>query len=161
MEKKNYSKPFMMSEKFVPQDYVAACPPDSEFVKYLFVCDANTDNPPSSGQYDVYLETNGTAGLQIGLGWGIFGDEKLNRTGIISLSHYHPCNQTHEVTVPKSQATAANLNNLFPLGYIVHPNATDINDRDYRTVRIWTANNTNIHCTRQLNQSNFTIKNPS
>ena len=161
MTRKIYSKPFMVKEEFVPQDYVAVCPPDSEYVKYLFQCDANSDNIPSSGQYDVYLETNGRTGLQIGLGLGILGDEKLNGTGIISLSHYHPCYETHEVTVPKSQATAANLNNLFPLGYIVHPNATDFSDSDYRTVRIWTANNTNIHCTRQLTQNEFTIKNTS
>jgi hypothetical protein len=38
MEKMIYNKPFLMSEKFVPQDYVAACPPDSEFVTYLFEC---------------------------------------------------------------------------------------------------------------------------
>ena len=150
-----YSKPLMVVEQFTPQEFVAACGPDTQYERYLFQCDANTDNPQN--YYDVYLETNRRSGLQIGLGWGILGDEKLNGTGIISLSHYHPCYQTHEVTVPKG----SNIDDIFPLGYIVHANATDISDGDYRTVRIWTANNTNIHCTRQLTVEDFVIKNPS
>ena len=155
MRKLHYSKPLMLAEKFVPQEYMAACGPDTQFVRYFFQCDANTDDPRS--QYDVYLETNGTAGLQIGLGLGILGDEKLNGTGIISLSHYHPCMQTHQVDVPKGQS----IDQFFPKGYIVHPNAIDLTGSDWREVRVWTANNTNIHCTRQLRTEDFVIKNPS
>ena len=69
MRKLHYSKPFMLAEKFVPQEYMAACGPDTQFVRYYFQCDANTDDPRP--EYDVYLETNGRAGLQIGLGLGI------------------------------------------------------------------------------------------
>ena len=145
----------MVKEKFVPQDYVAACGPNTQFVRYFFQCDANTDSPRE--YYDVYLESNGRAGLQIVLGGGLIGDTKLNGTGIISLSHYHPCMQTHVVDVPKGQS----IDQFFPRGYIVHPNATDFTSRDAREVRIWTANNTNIHCTRQLTTEDFEIKNPS
>ena len=148
----------MAIEKFCSQEYIAACAANSEYVRYLFVCDGITDNPPASGQYDVYEESNGWPGLQIGFGLSILADEKLTGIGLLSGVYYHPCNETHSVTVPKG----TNVNDLFPLGYIVHKGATDISDRDYRQVRIWTGNDgRNIHCTRQLNTEDIVVKNPS
>ena len=155
MEKKIYSKPFMVKEQFVPQDYVAACGPDSQFVTYLFECNG-TSNSSTNG-YDVYLEDNGRAGLQIVLGGGVFGDKKLTGWLLLPTTWYSPCHKTHQVTVPKG----TNIDDIFIPGYIVHSGATDLDKNDVVDVRVWTDNNTNIHTTRTLNSTEFVVKNPS
>ena len=35
MKKKSYQKPLMVSEEFVPQEYVAACSPDISLMLHL------------------------------------------------------------------------------------------------------------------------------
>ena len=77
MKKKNYSKPLLISEAFVPQEYVAACG-DSGKV-YKFTCDAREGTlyyyPSGDGNIDgVY---NG------------YGKKK-------KLGSYHPCKVMHE-----------------------------------------------------------------
>ena len=57
MAKKVYGKPLMFAEAFIPQEYCAACGNGTTMVTYYFMCDAST------GSY-VWLETNGTPGLQ-------------------------------------------------------------------------------------------------
>jgi hypothetical protein len=54
MEKKRYSKPSMMVEKFIPQEYVAAC------TYYDFYC-----HVPDFATGDLYRETNLEAGFQM------------------------------------------------------------------------------------------------
>ena len=155
MERKKYSKPFMIKERFVPQEYVAVCPPDSEYVTYLFECNGTSDS--SSNGYDVYLETNGNNTLDIWLGAGILGDHKLTGWLLLPTTWYSPCGETHQVTVPKG----TNVDDIFPHGYIVHSGATDLNKGDAVPVRVWTNNNTNIHTTRTLLSEDFVVKNPS
>lgn len=72
---RSYRKPMMNVEKFVANEYVAACGVSG--VVYKFKCDAGGEDPGY-----VYLETNGKPGLQIG------GDQFLGG--------YQACGITHE-----------------------------------------------------------------
>lgn len=79
--KRAYVRPTMVGERFVANEYVAACG-DSGTV-YKFKCDAG------GGKYGfVYLETNGTPGFQKG--------DFLGRGGDRYLSRYHACGITHD-----------------------------------------------------------------
>ena len=71
---RSYRKPMMNVEKFVANEYVAAC--GESGVVYKFKCDAGGGEPGY-----VYLETNGKPGLQ---------------TGDQYLSGYQACGTTHE-----------------------------------------------------------------
>lgn len=77
--KKEYVRPMMMGEKFLPNEYVAACGDQNKV--YKFQCDA------TGGTLGyVYQETNGKPGLQI------VGDTLLTGLG----GGYHACGKTHE-----------------------------------------------------------------
>lgn len=78
--KRAYVRPAMVGERFVANEYVAACG-DSGTV-YKFKCDAGGGKSGS-----VYLETNGKLGFQEGF-LGIGGDRYL--------SGYHACGITHD-----------------------------------------------------------------
>lgn len=89
--KRAYVRPTMVGERFVANEYVAACG-DTEYGKYKFTCDAGGG---VSG--DVYQESNGKPGFQKGYG----GDEWLGG--------YHACGTTHE----------ANTTDGFQNGYYI------------------------------------------
>lgn len=89
--KRAYVRPTMVGERFVANEYVAACG-DTEYGKYKFTCDAGGG---VSG--DVYRESNGKPGFQKGYG----GDEWLGG--------YHACGTTHE----------ANTTDDFQNGYYI------------------------------------------
>lgn len=124
--KRAYVRPTMVGERFVANEYVAACG-DSGKV-YNFVCNAGD----KFRKYNVYYE-------------------KDNRRKYIASNHlldgaqvssYHPCDATHE----------ANAKDEFIEGYI----------DDQRTwedekipVIIWTNNGTDVHCTKNLNISEW------
>lgn len=74
-----YVKPVMISEQFLPNEYVAACGDTNKVFK--FKCDAT-----GGTMGYVYQETNNKPGLQI------FGDTLI--TSI--LGGYHACGATHE-----------------------------------------------------------------
>lgn len=137
--KKNYTKPVIMAEEFIPQEYCANCSGD-DYTKttYKFVCDAGG----TSSNFQVYQETNGQEGLQTA--WNN-GDEKLTSL----FSSYSPCNESHTVEV-NGKLTEANLDAIFPKGYIVN------GDR-VTPVRIWTADGTDIHCTEALSIDQFQL----
>lgn len=79
--KRTYVRPTMVGERFVANEYVAACG-DSGTV-YKFKCDAG------GGKYgSVYLETNGKPGFQEG--------DFLGRGGDRYLSGYTACGITHD-----------------------------------------------------------------
>ena len=78
--KRAYVRPTMVGERFVANEYVAACG-DTEYGKYKFTCDAGGG---VSG--DVYRESNGKPRFQKGYG----GDEWLGG--------YHACGTTHEAS---------------------------------------------------------------
>lgn len=89
--KRAYVRPTMVGERFVANEYVAACG-DTEYGKYKFTCDAGDG---VSG--DVYREFNGKPGFQKGYG----GDKWLGG--------YHACGTTHE----------ANTTDDFLAGYYI------------------------------------------
>lgn len=125
--KRAYVRPTMVGERFVANEYVAACG-DTEYGKYKFTCDAGGG---VSG--DVYRESNGKPGFQKGyalLGYG--GDEWLGG--------YHACGTTHE----------ANTTDDFQNGYYI-PDGGDAVD-----VIIWRGKRgDNIHCTTNLNRDSW------
>ena len=135
MEKKMYVKPTMESEAFVPNTYVAAC--GDSGTTYLFTCDAGGGKSGS-----VYLETNGTPGLQTGRG----GDQYL--------SGYHACGTKHE----------ADSDDAFLDGYYVTeewvPGSGFWNPGHMETVVtdviVWRGPyNNNTHCTTNLDMDSW------
>lgn len=133
--KATYESPVILVQTFVPNEYVAACG-DSGTV-YKFQCNAGD----SSGEYRVF--TNGSNGKADGLP-EFGGDDVELTTGITYGTYYHPCGEIHESAVSDE----------YILGYIVPKG--DLNFSWYRTpVYIWTNNNTDIHCTTDLNMSTW------
>lgn len=90
--KRAYVRPTMVGERFVANEYVAACG-DTEYGKYEFTCDAG-----GGARGDVYVESNGQDGLQ--------KDDECLTPGE---SYYHSCNVTHY----------ADTNDEFLNGYYV------------------------------------------
>ena len=125
--KRAYVRPTMVGERFVANEYVAACG-DTEYGKYKFTCDAGGG---VSG--DVYRESNGKPGFQKGYGLlGYGGDE--------GLGGYHACGTTHE----------ASTTDDFQNGYYI-PDGGDAVD-----VIIWRGKRgDNIHCTTNLNRDSW------
>ena len=125
--KRAYVRPTMVGERFVANEYVAACG-DTEYGKYKFTCDAGGG---VSG--DVYRESNGKAGFK--KGYGSFGDG-----GDEWLGGYHACGTTHE----------ASTTDDFQNGYYI-PDGGDAVD-----VIIWRGKRgDNIHCTTNLNRDSW------
>lgn len=125
--KRAYVRPTMVGERFVANEYVAACG-DTEYSKYKFTCDAGGG---VSG--DVYRESNGKPGFQ--KGYGLFGYE-----GDEWLGGYHACGTTHE----------ASTTDDFQNGYYI-PDGGDAVD-----VIIWRGKRgDNIHCTTNLNRDSW------
>ena len=136
MERKEYSKPFMFVEQFVPNRYVAGCAPDEMYRIYHFECTS------TKGNY-VWIETNGTYGLQSSGNW------------ISNPASYAPDDVRIEVNPDGS--LKEDINTYFPKGYI--------NDRRSATgasnCYVWTANGTNTHVADNLNFDDYDIHNPS
>lgn len=125
--KRAYVRPTMVGERFVANEYVAACG-DTEYGKYKFTCDAGGG---VSG--DVYRESNRKPGFQKGYGlFGHGGDERLGG--------YHACGTTHE----------ASTTDDFLDGYYI-PDSGKVEN-----VIIWRGKRgNNIHCTTNLNRDSW------
>lgn len=127
---RSYRKPMMNVEKFVANEYVAAC--GESGVVYKFKCDAGGGE---SGK--VYLETNGKEGLQTTGGWGYRADDYLSR--------YHACGITHE----------AESTDSFQNGYYV-VSGDWVQGDTVTPVIVWRGpNNDNTHCTKNLDMSKW------
>ena len=125
--KKTYVTPMMVGERFLPNEYVAACG-DSGTV-YKFTCDAGGG---VSG--DVYLETNGQPGLQT---------SGRNRDSY--LSGYHACGTTHE----------AESTDEFLDGYYVTTNGWGT-ITSTTPVIVWRGpRGDNTHCTANLDMDSW------
>lgn len=125
--KRAYVRPTMVGERFVANEYVAACG-DSGKV-YKFECNAG-DGVPGN----VYQETNGESGLQR---WPSKPGSKPD-TNLTSglLTSYHACGETHE---------ASAMDN-FVNGYYVSLQSGKVTN-----VIIWRGKDGhNVHCTTQL-----------
>lgn len=131
--KKTWEEPKILVQKFVANEYVAACG-DSGTV-YNFVCDAG-----GGVEGSVYQETNGRPGLQA------YG---RNRDEIIAVyipfigGGYHACSATHQ----------AEENSGFFNGYYCAEGDTE----NPVSVIIWKGENgDNVHCTTDLDMDNWT-----
>ena len=120
MEKRKYEKPMLISEAFIPNEYVAACAEDPGYTKYSFTCNAGAGvtHKGSESVWNVYVD-----GKDI-TGWGLYG----------------PCGSTHTVTVPAGTP----VEQVFLKGYM--DNAyTDVNENI--PVYVWRGKyNNNVHC---------------
>lgn len=124
--KRAYVRPTMVGERFVANEYVAACG-DTEYGKYKFTCDAGGG---VSGI--VYQESNGVPGLQKYGSWKYSADK--------CLYGYHACNITHE----------ADTTDEFLDGYYVPDGGNPVN------VIIWRGKSgRNVHCTTNLNRDSW------
>lgn len=125
--KRTYVRPTMVGERFVANEYVAACG-DSGKV-YKFECNAGDG---VSG--NVYQETNGESGLQrLPSKPGRKPDTNLT-SGL--LTSYHACRETHE----------ASAMDKFVNGYYVSLQSGKVTN-----VIIWRGKDGhNVHCTTKL-----------
>lgn len=126
--KRAYVRPTMVGERFVANEYVAAC--SDKGTVYNFVCDAGEGVPGN-----VYQETGKKKGLQK---FGPYSDTNLT----LGLGRYYvSCNETHK---------ASAMDN-FSEGYYVPIGGGDTED-----VIIWRGKEgNNVHCTTKLNMSEW------
>lgn len=120
--KRAYVRPTMVGERFVANEYVAACG-DSGTV-YNFVCNAGD----KFRSYNVYYEKDNQR-KYIASNNPFVGAQ---------FSSYQPCDATHE----------ANAKDEFIEGYIDNQRTLKV---EKIPVIIWTNNGTNVHCTKNLN----------
>lgn len=147
--KKAYQKPTMAAQLFAANEYVAAC--GDSGTTYLFDCNAtdghrHLDNHP----YHVWIETNGTDGLQTGL----FGDTRITDTDekppytTKRMGTYGPCHTKHN----------ASSMDPFYSGYIKATNSWGI-EYPVVSVKVWTEGGKNIHCTENLDVNSWETAN--
>lgn len=139
--RKNYVKPALISEEFVPQTYVAACEhTESGAGMYKFVCDAGGG---ASGT--LYKETNGIEGLQkngycnCGSNHRISWNCKQWVNADSELGGYHACKKAHE----------APTTDVFPAGYYVEYGSDTV-----IPVLLWQGDG-DRHATENLNQDTW------
>ena len=128
--KKRWEEPRILVQKFMPNEYVAAC--GDSGVVYNFECNAGS----RWNEYNVYLE-DGTPYATSGRDYGGC------RTDYDS---YHPCGETHE----------ADSDSGFLKGYMYEQNIFGGNTGNRIDVIIWTENYTNVHCTTELDMDEWT-----
>ncbi|MCD7809259.1 MAG: hypothetical protein LUH02_07940 [Erysipelotrichaceae bacterium] len=131
--KMTYIKPTIETQLFTPNEYVAACG-DSGTV-YNFECNAGSSNK----SYYIH-DGNGNYQTISGYYLGPRDSSHSNSTT------YHPCGTTHE----------AESNSGFLTGYYLDDSSTTRVVESIPVI-IWTANNTNVHCTTNLDMSSWSI----
>ena len=130
MEKRNYVKPLLNSEEFVPQTYVAACVAGG-YTQYSFICNA--------GKGTTRVEYTGWNGNKY------YRDEENHwkvylNTGEQVGFNYHPCDTKHVVNVP----LGTDVNTVFKPGYMDNKLTEEV---EHVNVYVWRGtNNDNCHC---------------
>lgn len=127
--KKEYVRPVIVGERFAPNEYIAACG-DSGKV-YKFECNAGSKH----NSYNVYLK-DGTPYATSGRDYGGC------KTDFYS---YSPCGEKHD----------ADSDSGFLPGYMYRQNFLGNNTGDRIDVIIWTDNYTQVHCTTNLQMSEW------
>lgn len=132
MEKRNYVKPILFGEEFVPQVYCANCSEgDYHGITYVFECNGGLLG-------EIYQETNEIDGLQKS------GDNPDKHLG-----GYHACSAKHKVTIPASSTET--LDDIFPEGYYEGVLS------GVKKIRIWTDGGTDLHATTNTEIENWEI----
>lgn len=126
--KKRWEEPMILVQQFVANEYVAACG-DSGTV-YKFECNAG-----EKGKEYAVKDAQGNVAWISGryMSGGLFGIG----------SSYHPCGETHE----------AESDSGFLKGYHLDDPTTWADENI--SVIIWTKNDTNVHCTTNLDMSKW------
>lgn len=123
--KKTWEEPKIMVQKFIPNEYVAAC--GASGTVYNFECNA--------GEKDKKYAVKDASGKVAKIS-GMYMDGDWY--------YYHPCGGTHK----------AESDSGFLKGYHLDDPETW---RDEKIeVIIWTENNTDVHCTTQLDMNQWT-----
>ena len=126
--KKMWEEPKILVQKFMPNEYVAACG-DSRVV-YKFECNAGN----RWDSYNVYYDDGRPLASSN-------GDEEW----YAQFTGYHPCGATHE----------AESNSGFYDGYMYLQNWWGNNSGNPIHVVIWTDNGTDVHCTTNLDMDKW------
>lgn len=127
--KKRWEEPRILVQKFMPNEYVAAC--GDSGVVYNFECNAGSRQE----NYNVYYD-NGNP-LASSNGW-----EELSA----QFTGYHPCGATHK----------AESDSGFYDGYMYLQNWWGNNTGDRIDVVIWTDRGRDVHCTTNLDMDEWT-----
>lgn len=126
--KKTWEEPIILVQKFIPNEYVAAC--GDSGVVYNFVCNAGR----RGREYAVYtLESGEKKFLKVN-GHTVNGRDW----------YYHPCNETH----------SAESDSGFLTGYYIDD--LDTKRDEQVEVIVWTENGTDVHCTKDLDMDSWT-----
>lgn len=127
--KKRWEEPRILVQKFMPNEYVAAC--GDSGVVYNFECNAGSRR----NSYNVYYDDGRPLASSNGY-------EEKNAQFI----GYHPCGATHE----------AESDSGFYDGYMYLQNWQGNNTGDRIDVVIWTDRGTDVHCTTNLDMDEWT-----
>ena len=127
--KKRWEEPRILAQKFMPNEYVAAC--GDSGVVYNFECNAGSRRE----SYNVYFDDGKP-----------LASSNDNEEWYAQFTGYHPCGATHE----------AESDSGFYDGYMYLQNRRGNNTGDRIDVVIWTDRGTNVHCTTNLDMDNWT-----
>ena len=126
--KKKWIEPQILVQEFVPNEYVAAC--GDSGVVYKFDCNAGIENH----KYAV-KDGNGKVATIA----GFYMDGGQSWTG----RYYHLCGEKHEAESDSGFLTGYHIDDMSTIG------------DDNISVIIWTENNTDVHCTTNLDMSKW------
>ena len=124
--KKTWEEPRILVQKFMPNEYVAAC--GASGVVYNFECNAGEKDK----KYAVKDANGNVATIS-----GYYMDGKND--------WYKPCGETHQAESDSGFLTGFHLDD---------PKTKYVDERI--GVIIWTQNNTDVHCTTQLDMNQWT-----
>ena len=127
--KKRWEEPRILVQKFMPNEYVAAC--GDSGVVYNFECNAGSRRD----SYNVYFDDGRPLASSNG-----------NEEWYAQFDGYHPCGATHE----------AESDSGFYDGYMYLQNRWGNNTGDRIDVVIWTDRGTDVHCTTNLDMDEWT-----
>ena len=127
--KKRWEEPRILVQKFMPNEYVAAC--GDSGVVYNFECNAGNRR----NSYNVYYDNGDPLASSNG-----------NEEWYAQFTGYHPCGATHE----------AESDSGFYDGYMYLQNRWGNNTGDRIDVVIWTDSGTDVHCTTNLDMDEWT-----
>ena len=127
--KKRWEEPRILVQKFMPNEYVAAC--GDSGVVYNFECNAGS----RGDSYNVYFD-DGTP----------FASSNGNEEWYAQFTGYHPCGATHE----------AESDSGFYDGYMYRQDWWGDNTGSPINVVIWTDGGSDVHCTTNLDMDEWT-----